>query len=67
MDETKKTDLKFYESPETKKIQVELEGNLCGSATVRNPDTNSGRIEEHSKNADFSGDFSGSEWDSKPQ
>lgn len=68
MDETKKTDLKSYESPETRRTQVELEGNFCSSVVVKNPDQENGRIEgEHSINNDFSGDFSSSEWDSKPQ
>lgn len=67
MDKTKKTDLKSYESPETKRTQVELEGNFCSSVVVKNPNKENGRIEEHSKNSGFDGDFSGSEWDSKPQ
>ncbi|MCI5579884.1 MAG: hypothetical protein MR387_00970 [Phocaeicola plebeius] len=29
MNETKKTDLKSYEAPETKRTQVELEDGIC--------------------------------------
>ena len=31
MNETKKTDLKSYEAPETKRTQVELEDSLCSA------------------------------------
>lgn len=33
MNETKKTDLKSYEAPETKRTQVELEDGLCSAAS----------------------------------
>ena len=32
MNETKKTDLKSYEAPETKRTQVELEDSLCSAS-----------------------------------
>ena len=32
MNETKKTDLKAYEAPETKRTQVELEDSLCSAS-----------------------------------
>lgn len=66
MDELKKTDLKSYEAPETKKTQVELEEGICtaGSATVNNPDADAnGRIQTHDVNTDFDYTFSDSEWD----
>ena len=50
---------------------VEVESAFCGaSSEVTNPDKASGRIDEHSINTDFGGDFSesGSEsgWDIDP-
>ena len=41
MDENENKGLKTYESPSTKKTQVELEGNLCGSTnhTAQSPGT----------------------------
>ena len=43
MNETKKTDLKSYEAPETKRTQVELEESVCvvasgPEATVKKDD-----------------------------
>lgn len=45
MNETKKTDLKSYEAPETKRTQVELEDGICtgvvssgSEATVKKDD-----------------------------
>ena len=55
---------KVYETPFTTHVRVEMEGRLCaGSATVKNPNEDTGRIDAHEVNQDFSGDFSGSEWD----
>lgn len=49
-DETRKD----YESPVTKKVQVEMEGSLCGSATITNPpDDAQGRINKHKINEGF--------------
>lgn len=45
---------------------VEVESAFCGaSSEVTNPDKTSGRIDEHSINIDFGGDFS-SGWDPDP-
>lgn len=43
-----------YESPSTKRIQVELEDFVCGSAEITNPDEDYGRIIPHEINEDFS-------------
>ena len=46
---------------------VEVESAFCGSSsTVTNPDNKNGRIDEHSINTDFGGDFSESEWTTDP-
>ena len=46
---------------------VEVESAFCGaSSKVTNPDEASGRIDEHSINDGFGGDFSGLEWDTDP-
>ena len=46
---------------------VEVESAFCGaSSKVTNPDKASGRIDEHSINTDFGGDFSESGWDTDP-
>lgn len=57
-----------YESPQTKKTQVNLEsGFMTGSANVRNPNDNNGLIEEHQVNQDFGFTFEdGNAWDSQP-
>lgn len=55
-----------YEAPVTELFRIELEGNFCGSAEVENTqDQDTGTIDEHKINADFttSGDFSSQEWD----
>ena len=58
---------KVYETPFTTHVRVEMESQLCaGSATVKNPDNANGRINEHSINDGFGGDFSGSTWDTDP-
>ena len=58
---------KKYESPLTEMARVQLEDGICaGSSQITNPDNASGRIEEHSINTDFGGDFSGSEWNTDP-
>lgn len=58
---------KKYETPSVSLSRIEVENSICSaSAEVTNPDKTSGRIEEHSINAGFGGDFSGSEWDTDP-
>ena len=58
---------KDYESPSLSLRRIEMESGFCSaSADVTNPDKASGRIDEHSINTDFGGDFSGSEWDTDP-
>ena len=54
-----------YEAPVTELFRVELEGNFCASAEVKNPDEDYGRIVEHQVNTDFTkaGDFSAGSWD----
>lgn len=44
---------KDYESPVTKKVQVEMEGFICGSADITNPDKDYGKIQEQKTNEDF--------------
>ena len=58
---------KNYEAPSTRYQMVEVESAFCGaSSKVTNPDKASGRIDEHSINDGFGGDFSGSVWDTDP-
>ena len=58
---------KVYETPFTTHVRVEMEGQLCAaSSQVTNPNNDNGRINEHSINDGFGGDFSGSEWDTDP-
>ena len=53
-----------YEAPVTELYQVELEGNFCASAEVKNPNEDEiGRIDEHQVNTEFSADFSSGSWD----
>jgi hypothetical protein len=53
-----------YEAPITECFHVEMEGAFCsGSADVDNPNTETGQIEEHKTNTDFSADFGGTGWD----
>ena len=57
---------KDYESPSLSLRRIEMESGFCSaSAEVTNPDNANGRINEHSINTDFGGDFS-SGWDSDP-
>ena len=58
---------KVYETPFTTHVRVEMESQLCtGSSKVTNPDNANGRINEHSTNTSFGGDFSESGWDTDP-
>ena len=45
---------KVYETPFTSHVRVEMESQLCaGSATVKNPNEDNGRIDEHEVNSNF--------------
>ena len=58
---------KDYESPSLSLRRIELESGFCGaSSEVTNPDKTNGRIDAHSINTDFGGDFSGGKWDTDP-
>lgn len=54
-----------YLSPCTTRSRIEVESAFCGaSSEVTNPNTEDyGKIDEHSINTDFGGDFSESGWD----
>lgn len=53
-----------YESPLTRRTQVNLESGICaGSADIRNPKGSTGEIEEHKINDDFNFSFSDQNWD----
>lgn len=52
-----------YEAPVTERFQVELEGVFCASASIKNPDNGTGRIDEQEVNTGFSADFSSESWD----
>ena len=58
---------KKYESPLTEMARVQLEAGICaGSSEITNPDKASGRIDEHTINDNFGGDFSNENWDTNP-
>ena len=58
---------KNYLSPSTFRSRIEVESAFCGaSSKVTNPDSTSGKIDEHSFNTDFGGDFSESGWETDP-
>lgn len=42
-----------YESPATNLTRVKMEGYLCGSATIKNPENKPGEIDAHEVNGDF--------------
>ena len=43
-----------YETPFTTHVRVEMEGQLCaGSATIKNPNEDNGRIDAHDVNTEF--------------
>ncbi len=53
-----------YVSPQTERIQVELEqGFMRGSINPKNPNDESGKIEEHQVNEDFDFTFKDQDWD----
>ena len=59
---------KMYVSPETEMKLIELEnGFMSGSANIQNPNSESGRIEQHQVNQDFSFTFDDQEWDNVGQ
>lgn len=57
-----------YVSPQTERIQVELEqGFMRGSINPENPNSESGKIEEHQVNDGFGFTFDDNEWDNVSQ
>ena len=57
-----------YESPQTKKTPVKLESGICAtSVDVKNPNSDSGKIESHQVNDDFNFTFDDQEWDNVGQ
>lgn len=51
---------KVYETPFTTHVRVEMESQLCaGSATIKNPKEDYGRIDEHEVNSNFGYTISG--------
>lgn len=56
-----------YLSPRTSRSRIEVESAFCG-ASVINPNEDNGRINEHSINTDFGGNFfdENQKWDSDP-
>ena len=62
-----KTMKKVYETPFTSHVRVEMESQLCAaSSEFTTPDNANGRINEHSTNTEFGGDFSESGWETDP-
>lgn len=61
----KKEQKEKYESPSTRKTQVNLEnGFMSASADIQNPnDAVTGQIEEHEVNNDFGFKFDEQQWD----
>lgn len=61
----KKEKKEKYESPQTRKTQVNLEsGFMASSIDPQNPnDTRTGQIEAHEVNTDFDFDFADQTWD----
>lgn len=58
---------KDYESPLLSVRRIEMESGFCSaSAEVTNPNSDYGKIEEHSINSSFSADFSEDTWDRTP-
>lgn len=58
---------KDYESPLLSVRRIEMESGFCSaSAEVTNPNSDNGKIGEHSINSGFDGDFSNSGWDTDP-
>ena len=58
---------KKYETPYVSLSRIEVENSICSaSAEITNPNEDSGRIDEHKTNTDFSGNFGDSAWDTDP-
>ena len=58
---------KKYETPSVSLSRIEVENSICSaSAEITNPKEDSGRIDEHSINSGFGGDFSSGSWDTDP-
>ena len=52
-----------YESPLTMRTQVQVEkGFMKASVTVKNDDSENGRVEEHQVNTGFNYELGGNEW-----
>ena len=52
-----------YESPLTVRTQVQVEkGFMKASVTVKNDNTDNGRVEEHQVNTGFDYELGGNEW-----
>lgn len=52
-----------YESPLTVRTQVQVEkGFMKASVTVKNDNTDNGRVEEHQVNTGFNYELGGNEW-----
>lgn len=52
-----------YESPLTMRTQVQLEkGFMKASVTVKNDDSENGRVQEHKVNTGFDYELGGNEW-----
>lgn len=52
-----------YESPLTVRTQVQVEkGFMKASVTVKNDDTDNGRVKEHQVNKEFDYTLGGNEW-----
>ena len=58
-----------YEAPVTERFRVEMEGSFCSaSAEIENPNTSTGKIEEHSINTGFAADnFETGSWSTGEQ
>ena len=55
-----------YESPLTVRTQVQVEkGFMKASVTVKNDNTDNGRVEEHQVNTGFDYTLGGNEWSSQ--
>ena len=60
---------KVYETPFTTHVRVEMESQLCaGSATIKNPNEDNGRIDAHDVNTEFDYTISGNAaWENQKQ
>lgn len=60
---------KVYETPFTTHVRVEMESQLCaGSATIKNPNEDNGRIDAHDVNTEFNYTISGNAaWENQKQ